>query len=123
MACGQECNGARVKHRVALTSLFITLDVIPGGTISFRSQLLGSARGITTMTHYPQQSRPWEYGHATDNRAVASFFNTVYAWMAVGLAITGLVGWFVAHSSLIHTVYASRGTYTVLALAAFGLAW
>src|SRR4051812_25800739 len=76
------------------------------------------------MSQYPQQSRPWslEYGQAAD-RTVFNFFNAVYAWMAVGLALTAAVGWTVANSSLIQYVYGfGMGGFLVIALVAFGIA-
>jgi FtsH-binding integral membrane protein len=63
------------------------------------------------------------YESRTDTMTMGRFFNTVYAWMATGLALTAVVGWYVAHSSLVNVLYASPGIYTVIALAAFGLAW
>jgi FtsH-binding integral membrane protein len=63
------------------------------------------------------------YESRSDSITVSQFFNTVYAWMCVGLALTAVVGWFVAHSSFVHVIYASRGGYMLIALAAFGIAW
>ena len=54
---------------------------------------------------------------------MAQFFNMVYAWMCVGLALTAVVGWYFASSGLYQTIYASKGGYVFMALAAFGLAW
>jgi FtsH-binding integral membrane protein len=39
------------------------------------------------------RSQPLDYGRET-TPAVAAFFNAVYAWMAAGLALTGVVAWF-----------------------------
>jgi len=79
------------------------------------------------MSQYPQQSRHTPFDLNYDSRAgemtVARFFNVVYAWMAVGLAVTAVVGWLVAHSSLREVIYANRGIPVFIALAAFGLAW
>jgi FtsH-binding integral membrane protein len=36
---------------------------------------------------------PLEYGSDVRSAAVVRFFNAVYAWMAVGLAVTASVGW------------------------------
>jgi FtsH-binding integral membrane protein len=80
------------------------------------------------MSQYPQHhpwqpARPHELEYGADTRVVASFFNIVYAWMAVGLALTGLVAWVVAQNAqLMNLVYASRGTYVVLGLGAFAIA-
>jgi FtsH-binding integral membrane protein len=51
------------------------------------------------MSMYPEQSglrKPWELEYAQDDKVLSKFFNVVYAWMAVGLALTAAVGWFVA---------------------------
>jgi len=45
------------------------------------------------MTSRPQ---PLEYGSDTREGALIHFFNAVYAWMAVGLAVTASVAWLVA---------------------------
>jgi FtsH-binding integral membrane protein len=76
------------------------------------------------MTMYPDQSRRVELDYSTEDRATFNFFNAVYAWMAVGLAVTGVVGFLVAHSSTaLHFVYANRGVYLLLALGAMVVAW
>lgn len=77
------------------------------------------------MTQYPyQQSHRLEYGTTTGDRAIFNFFNTVYAWMAVGLGVTALVGFAVANTpTLLSLVYASPGLYLLFGLAAFGVAW
>lgn len=64
-----------------------------------------------------------EYG-TTRESAIFSFFNTVYAWMAVGLALTAAVGYYVANSSLINAIARlGNGGYVAIALGAFGIAW
>jgi len=63
------------------------------------------------------------YESAADSLTVAQFFNMVYAWMCVGLALTAVVGWYVAHSSIAPMIYGSRGSYFLVALVAFGIAW
>ena len=49
------------------------------------------------MTMYPEQdrSRPIEIDYA-GSRTTAAFFNTVYAWMSAGLALTAVVAWWVS---------------------------
>ncbi len=75
------------------------------------------------MSMYPDARRV-ELDYGTDNRAIAGFFNAVYAWMAVGLAVTALVAWFVARSpELLKIIYSGRGMVLVMALGAFGIAW
>jgi FtsH-binding integral membrane protein len=39
---------------------------------------------------------PLGYESATDSTTTAQFFNTVYAWMASGLALTAVVAWWVS---------------------------
>lgn len=73
------------------------------------------------MTQYDVQSRPViDYG--TEEASVFSFFNMVYAWMAVGIAVTAVVSWAVAHSSLVYVIN-SPGVVMVIMLGAFALAW
>lgn len=49
------------------------------------------------MSQFPyQQSRPFDLNYATDEKSVFNFFNAVYAWMCVGLAVTAAVAWGVA---------------------------
>src|SRR5688500_11535229 len=64
-----------------------------------------------------------EYESQVDSMTVGQFFNMVYAWMCVGLALTAVVGWYFASSGLYQSIYASKGGYVVIALAAFGIAW
>ncbi len=80
------------------------------------------------MSQFPQQqsSRPYGLNYAqpgTDEMTLSRFFNTVYAWMAVGLAVTALVGYLVSQSSLMYTLYANKGVIFVIGLGAFALAW
>jgi hypothetical protein len=82
------------------------------------------------MTRFPGQfqgvasrGEPLGYESQADSITVAQFFNMVYAWMCVGLALTAVVGWYFASSGLYQTIYASKGGYVFMALAAFGIAW
>jgi uncharacterized protein len=80
------------------------------------------------MSQYPQQqspSRPWElnYSQATD-RTIFNFFSAVYAWMAVGLALTAAVAYGVANSPLINVIYGfGMGGLVLMFLVAFGISW
>jgi FtsH-binding integral membrane protein len=67
--------------------------------------------------------RKVELEYSTEDRAVFNFFNTVYAWMAVGLAVTAVVGYGVSQTSALRVLYSSPFTIVALALAAFGIAW
>lgn len=77
------------------------------------------------MTHFPQhnsQAQPWELGYATDNTHVFNFFNAVYAWMAVGLAVTAGVAWLVAQSTLVYAL-ASPGISVAIFLGLAVISW
>jgi FtsH-binding integral membrane protein len=55
------------------------------------------------MSQFPQsQRRSWELEYGTDDKTTFNFFNAVYAWMAVGLAVTAAVAWFVSQSQLVY---------------------
>lgn len=82
------------------------------------------------MSNFPNQFGAYgrageqlDYESRADTMTMAQFFNMVYAWMCVGLALTAVVGWWFASSGLYRTIYASRGGYIFIALAAFGIAW
>lgn len=80
------------------------------------------------MSMYPQPGqgarKPFELEYANDNKAVSNFFNMVYAWMAVGLALTAAVAWMVSQNTdLMRTIYGNKGGYLIFSLAAFGIAW
>lgn len=77
------------------------------------------------MSMFPQSGsrKPFELEYANDNKSVPRFFNVVYAWMAVGLAVTAAVAWFGSQSPvLLHALYGSRAGYAIFGLAAFALA-
>jgi FtsH-binding integral membrane protein len=80
------------------------------------------------MTMFPDQSRttrPLELSYGTDNKAVFNFFNAVYAWMAVGLALTAAVAWYVSQNqTMLRAIYGNgRGMIVGLLLGAFALSW
>src|SRR5687767_15278097 len=78
------------------------------------------------MSMYPNARvrRPVELEYARDNRAVVNFFNTVYAWMAVGLALTAAIAWFVSQSpQAVAMLHGSRGVFFVVLFAAVGISW
>ena len=77
------------------------------------------------MSMYPQSGykKPIELGYARDNHAVVAFFNIVYAWMSVGLALTAAVAWYCSQNmQIVNLVYASKGGYLIFGLAAFAIA-
>jgi FtsH-binding integral membrane protein len=59
------------------------------------------------------QARRYELEYGTNDRAVFDFFNSVYAWMCVGLAVTGTVAWFVSQN--VQLVYAMANSGVALA--------
>jgi len=80
------------------------------------------------MSMYPgsgAQRRPFELEYGAYDRPMARFFNTVYAWMAVGLAVTAAVAWFVSQSPVaLHMVYGGGpAVWVVMLLAMFAIAW
>jgi uncharacterized protein len=78
------------------------------------------------MSMFPQSSRrPVELEYGTTDRSTFNFFNAVYAWMAVGLAVTAAVAWGVSQSpALLKVVYGGgSGMMLVWALGLFAIAW
>jgi uncharacterized protein len=80
------------------------------------------------MSMYPDSStgrKPWELEYARDDRGMVKFFNVVYAWMAVGLAVTAGVAYFISQSQAgLQMVYGGgKGMMVVMALGMFAIAW
>ena len=80
------------------------------------------------MSMFPNsdaQRRPVELEYGTTDRSTFNFFNAVYAWMAVGLAVTAAVAWGTAQSpALLKIVYGGgKGMMLVWVLALFAIAW
>lgn len=69
-------------------------------------------------------ARAWDIDVSADSRVVSQFFNTVYAWMAVGLAWTGIVAYVVSQTpALLRVIYGGGpGMMVVFALGLFGIA-
>jgi FtsH-binding integral membrane protein len=78
------------------------------------------------MSMYPQPGtrKPFELDYATSDKTMSKFFNVVYAWMAVGLAVTAAVAYFVSQSDVgLRMVYGGgRGMAVIIALGMFGIA-
>jgi hypothetical protein len=76
---------------------------------------------------FPQSEsrRPWELEYARDDKSTYKFFNVVYAWMAVGLAVTAGVAWFVSQSAVgLQIVYGGgKGAAVAILLGMFAIAW
>jgi FtsH-binding integral membrane protein len=78
------------------------------------------------MSMFPQSGarKPWELEYARDDKTMSKFFNVVYAWMAVGLAVTASVAYLVSQSQMgLQIVYGGgKGMIIVIALGMFALA-
>ena len=51
------------------------------------------------MSMFPNTNRPYPMAYEAQGAgaaAITTFFNAVYAWMAAGLALTAVVGWYVS---------------------------
>ena len=64
------------------------------------------------------RSTPWEM-EGTSNPAIVRFFNSVYAWMSVGLAVTAMVAYFVAESPQLAAKF--QGNWWILLIVELGL--
>jgi hypothetical protein len=66
---------------------------------------------------------PLEYGTSADASVIARFFNSVYAWMAAGLALTACVAWWTStQPQLLHYLFSS-GVWIVLFIVELVLVW
>src|SRR5687768_4019869 len=80
-----------------------------------------------TMSQVPNPfnayREPIGYESATDSITVPQFFNSVYAWMASGLALTAVVAWWVSTQFSVMRSIFQPGTILVLFLIELGLVW
>ena len=67
------------------------------------------------------RAQPLQYESGADTVTVAQFFNTVYAWMASGLALTAVVAWWVSTQYSVMRSIFQPGTVLVLFLIEIGL--
>src|ERR1700733_1108095 len=76
------------------------------------------------MSMFPNSNiKPVELEYGTDEKAMFHFFNAVYAWMAVGLAVTATVAYFVSQSpAIMHAMFVNKFMFVVLLLGLYGLA-
>ncbi len=75
------------------------------------------------MSSYPnpfQQAQPLDYGRESTG-VVARFMNVVYAWMFAGLAISGLVAWWVSSQQAIMKTIFHGSTSIILIVAEIAL--
>ena len=76
------------------------------------------------MSMFPQsESRRYELEYGTDDRAVFHFFNTVYAWMCAGLAVTATVAWLVSQNYALLQVIHTRGVAVAFLLGSLVVVW
>lgn len=78
------------------------------------------------MSMYPnsyQQQVPLEYGQSTDAAVLARFFNSVYAWMAAGLAVTAAVAYWTSTQPAVMQHVLGSGLLWVLIIAQLVLVW
>jgi uncharacterized protein len=66
------------------------------------------------------QSQTLGYESRQDSVSVAQFFNTAYAWMATGLALTAAVAWMV--QPYVRQIF-QPGTLVILIIAELALVW
>jgi len=69
-----------------------------------------------------QPAVPLEYRNDIDAGVIARFFNSVYAWMAAGLAITATVAWFVSTHPQIQTILRGPAVFIIF-IAQLALVW
>src|SRR5206468_2732280 len=85
----------------------------------------------TKMSMYPNpysggSARPGEtlgYESRADSVTVSQFFNTVYAWMASGLALTAVVAWWVSTRPDVMRQIFKGPPLIILFVAEIGLVW
>lgn len=78
------------------------------------------------MSMYPNEQvrKPIELEYGTTDKSVFNFFNQVYAWMAVGLAVTACVGLFVSRTpSIMQFMFANKFVYLAAILGSVAIAW
>lgn len=72
------------------------------------------------MSQFPSSNqirKPIELEYGTTDKTVFNFFNQVYAWMAVGLAVTACVGLlFSQKPALLQLIYGSKFGYVAIIL-------
>jgi len=69
-----------------------------------------------------QPAVPLDYRNDVDAGVIARFFNSVYAWMAAGLAVTATVAWFVSTQPQMQTILKGPGIFIIF-IAQLALVW
>lgn len=76
------------------------------------------------MSQFQNMGKPVELEYGTTDKSRFNFFNQVYAWMAVGLAVTGAVGWLFSQSpAAMQALYANKFVYVAIFLGMAVLGW
>jgi FtsH-binding integral membrane protein len=79
------------------------------------------------MSMFPQDNttrRPFELAQVSEQeKAIFHFFNAVYAWMCVGMAVTATVAWVVAQNAAMVRAFSSTGVAIVFLLGLVAMTW
>ena len=78
------------------------------------------------MSMFPDNNttrRPIELGYATDEGVIFHFFNAVYAWMCVGLAVTASTAWLVSQNVAMVKAFNSSGLGIIFLLGSVAMVW
>ncbi len=77
---------------------------------------------MSRMPNFGSTTNPLDYSSdRTDSGAVVAFFNSVYAWMATGLAVTGGVAWVVSRNEDLQAMVLNPVAMIVLVIAQLAL--
>lgn len=77
-----------------------------------------------SMLPSEQLRKPIELEYGTTDQTTFNFFNQVYAWMAVGLAVTAAVGMLVSRSPVaMQFMFANKFIYIAAILGSVAIAW
>src|SRR5690242_9412029 len=77
---------------------------------------------MSRMPNPFQPVAPLEYGRDVDAGVIVRFFNSVYAWMAAGLALTATVAWLVSTQPQMQAMLRGPGII-IIVIAQLALVW
>lgn len=78
---------------------------------------------MSTLPNPYQRPVPLEYGTSAEAGVIAGFFNSVYAWMAAGLALTASVAWWTSTQPQLLARLYGRGPMITMIVAELALVW
>ena len=78
---------------------------------------------MSTLPNPYQRPIPLGYGVSAESRVIASFFNSVYAWMAAGLAMTASVAWWTSTQPQLMQHLLGTGPLIALLVVDLALVW